>query len=73
VNTLAPGFTLSDTVVAENPGHVKTARERIIASRAIKRDEYPEDLLGALVFLASAESDFMTGQTMLIDGGVGNT
>jgi NAD(P)-dependent dehydrogenase (short-subunit alcohol dehydrogenase family) len=73
VNTLSPGFTLSDTVVAENPGHVKTARERIIASRAIKRDEYPEDLLGALVFLASAESDFMTGQTMLIDGGVGNT
>jgi NAD(P)-dependent dehydrogenase (short-subunit alcohol dehydrogenase family) len=73
VNTLSPGFTLSDTVLAENPGHVKTARERIIASRAIKRDEYPKDLLGALVFLASAESDFMTGQTMLVDGGVSNT
>jgi NAD(P)-dependent dehydrogenase (short-subunit alcohol dehydrogenase family) len=73
VNTLSPGFTLSDTVVAENPGHVATARERIIASRALKRDEYPEDLLGALVFLASAESDFMTGQTMLVDGGVSNT
>jgi NAD(P)-dependent dehydrogenase (short-subunit alcohol dehydrogenase family) len=49
VNTLAPGFTLSDTVVAENPGHVQTARERAIASRALRRDETPEDLLGALI------------------------
>jgi NAD(P)-dependent dehydrogenase (short-subunit alcohol dehydrogenase family) len=73
VNTLSPGFTMSDTVVAENPGHVATARERIIASRALKRDEYPEDLLGALIFLASAESDFITGQTIAVDGGVVNT
>src|SRR5206468_659516 len=56
VNTLAPGFTLSDTVVSDNPGHVKTARERAVQSRSIKRDEHPQDLLGALVFLASAES-----------------
>jgi NAD(P)-dependent dehydrogenase (short-subunit alcohol dehydrogenase family) len=73
VNTLSPGFTMSDTVVAENPGHVATARERIIAARAIKRDEYPEDLLGALIFLASADSDFVTGQTIAVDGGVVNT
>jgi NAD(P)-dependent dehydrogenase (short-subunit alcohol dehydrogenase family) len=73
VNTLSPGFTMSDTVVAENPGHVATARERIVAARAIKRDEYPEDLLGALIFLASADSDFITGQTIAVDGGVVNT
>jgi NAD(P)-dependent dehydrogenase (short-subunit alcohol dehydrogenase family) len=73
VNTLAPGFTLSDTVLAENPGHVRTARDRAIASRSLRRDETPQDLLGALVFLASAESDFITGQTIAVDGGNVNT
>jgi NAD(P)-dependent dehydrogenase (short-subunit alcohol dehydrogenase family) len=73
VNTLAPGFTLSDTVLSENPGHVKTARERAVQSRSLRRDEQPEDLLGALVFLASAESDFVTGQTLAVDGGNVNT
>ncbi len=73
VNTLAPGFTLSDTVVNENPGHIEHSRGPSIARRAIKRDEYPEDLLGALVFLASADSDFITGQTIAVDGGANNT
>ena len=40
------------------------------ANRMIKREELPEDLVGALIFLASGESDFVTGQTLLIDGGV---
>ena len=73
VNTLAPGFTLSDTVLSENPGHVKTARERAVQSRSLRRDEHPQDLLGALVFLASADSDFVTGQTLAVDGGNVNT
>jgi NAD(P)-dependent dehydrogenase (short-subunit alcohol dehydrogenase family) len=62
VNTLAPGFTLSDTLLAGNPDR-----------RALKRDQHPEDLLGALVFLASADSDFITGQTLAVDGGAVNT
>ena len=73
VNTLAPGFTLSDTVMSENPGHVETARDRAIQSRSLRRDEHPQDLLGALVFLASADSDFVTGQTIAVDGGNVNT
>jgi NAD(P)-dependent dehydrogenase (short-subunit alcohol dehydrogenase family) len=73
VNSLAPGFTLSDTVVNENPGHIEHSRAPSIARRAIKRDEYPQDLLGALIFLASADSDFMTGQTIAVDGGANNT
>jgi NAD(P)-dependent dehydrogenase (short-subunit alcohol dehydrogenase family) len=73
VNTLAPGFTMSETVVAENPGHVATARDRAVQSRALHRDEHPQDLVGALVFLASADSDFVTGQTIAVDGGNVNT
>ena len=37
--------------------------------RAFKRDAYPEDLLGTLVFLASSDSDFVTGQSIVVDGG----
>jgi NAD(P)-dependent dehydrogenase (short-subunit alcohol dehydrogenase family) len=73
VNTLMPGFTLSESIVNENPGHVATARDRAIASRALKRDAHPEDLLGTLVFLASADSDFITGQMIAVDGGNVNT
>jgi NAD(P)-dependent dehydrogenase (short-subunit alcohol dehydrogenase family) len=73
VNTLAPGFTISDSVVEENPGHLKSAREPAIQRRAIKRDEVPDDLVGTLIFLASAESDFITGQTLAVDGGTNNT
>jgi len=57
----------------ENPRHVETARERAVQSRSLKRDEHPQDLLGALIFLASAESDFVTGQTIAVDGGNVNT
>jgi NAD(P)-dependent dehydrogenase (short-subunit alcohol dehydrogenase family) len=64
---------MSDTVVSENPGHVATARERAVQSRSLQRDEHPQDLLGALVFLASADSDFVTGQTLAVDGGNVNT
>jgi len=72
VNSLAPGFTLSDSVIEENPGHLEHSRAPSLARRALKRDEYPEDLLGALVFLASADSDFVTGQTIAVDGGATN-
>jgi NAD(P)-dependent dehydrogenase (short-subunit alcohol dehydrogenase family) len=73
VNSIAPGFTLSDTVVNENPGHLAHSQQPSIVRRAIKRDEYPEDLLGTLIFLASADSDFITGQTIAVDGGANNT
>lgn len=68
VNTLAPGLTVSENVAASGVfegGHM----ERNIASRAIKRAEMPEDLVGAVSFLCSAASDFMTGQVMIVDGG----
>jgi NAD(P)-dependent dehydrogenase (short-subunit alcohol dehydrogenase family) len=68
VNTLAPGLILSDTGI-ENTAHHDEMRVPVRNSRAFKRDAYPEDLLGALVFLASSDSDFITGQTIAVDGG----
>jgi NAD(P)-dependent dehydrogenase (short-subunit alcohol dehydrogenase family) len=73
VNTLAPGFTLSDSVVENNPTHVNSSRDNAIQRRALKRDAYPPDLLGSLVFLASSDSDFVTGQVIAVDGGAVNT
>jgi NAD(P)-dependent dehydrogenase (short-subunit alcohol dehydrogenase family) len=72
VNTLAPGFTISEGVLANVEFHEKW-RQPIMQSRAIKREELPEDLRGAVVFLSSAESDFVTGQTLSVCGGSINT
>ncbi|MDA4844647.1 SDR family NAD(P)-dependent oxidoreductase [Hoeflea poritis] len=72
VNSLAPGLTLSSSIL-ENEEHVDVARPKVIASRALARDAYPDDLLGALIFLASSDSDFVTGQTVAVDGGSINT
>jgi len=43
--------------------------EPLIAARSIQRMEYPEDLVGTAIFLASSDSDFITGQTIVVDGG----
>ena len=67
VNALAPGFTLSENV-ARHEAHVRQG-ENTRKTRAIQRDEKPEDLVGAVSFLASADAAFMTGQTMVVDGG----
>ena len=68
VNTIAPGLTISEAVRG-NPmypeGHLRIAA----GSRCLKRDEVPEDLMGTVVFLASDDSDFITGQTIVVDGG----
>jgi NAD(P)-dependent dehydrogenase (short-subunit alcohol dehydrogenase family) len=72
VNTLAPGFTISESVM-ENIEHHEKWRNVIVAGRAIKREMLPEDLRGAIVFLSSPESDFVTGQTILVCGGSINT
>ena len=72
VNTLAPGFTISDSVI-ENIEHHEKWRNVIVAGRAMKREMLPEDLRGAIVFLSSPESDFVTGQTISVCGGSINT
>ncbi len=67
-NCLAPGLTMSDNV-RNNPTWAKAIVNANLATRCLKREETPEDLLGTLVFLSAAESDFMTGQTVVVDGG----
>ena len=72
VNSLAPGAVMSDTIL-ENTAHIQRYHQNATQQRAIKRDMLPEDLLGALVFLSSPGSDFITGQTIAVDGGSVNT
>ena len=69
VNTIAPGLTISDTVAAAQPEFLEAVRVPMAKSRAIQRDQLPEDLVGTVVFLSSAASDFITGQTIVVDGG----
>jgi NAD(P)-dependent dehydrogenase (short-subunit alcohol dehydrogenase family) len=68
VNCVAPGFTMSEGV-RENEEVVKALRDVSLASRTLKRDQQPEDVVGAVVFLCGPGSTFVTGQTMVIDGG----
>ncbi len=67
VNALAPGFTLSENVAGDE-AH-RRAGDAAKATRAIARDETPEDLVGTVSFLASEDSAFITGQTLVVDGG----
>lgn len=68
VNTLAPGLTMSESIKG-NEEHVAIGAANARATRAFKRDAHPADLVGALIFLLGPDSDFMTGQTVAVDGG----
>jgi NAD(P)-dependent dehydrogenase (short-subunit alcohol dehydrogenase family) len=68
VNAIAPGLTLSEAVV-DSPEWGGAAGDSTIASRALKRAQQPADLVGTLLYLASDASDFVTGQTIVVDGG----
>ncbi len=67
VNCLAPGNTLSE----ENPTEQMVKfRESSVQLRSLRRIQVPQDVVGAMLFLASPLSDFITGQTVNIDGGI---
>src|SRR5687767_6322877 len=67
VNVLAPGNTMSE----ENPSQeVIRLRESSAGLRALKRIQMPQDVVGAMLFMASPLSDFITGQTVNVDGGI---
>jgi len=67
VNAIAPGLTESEALQG-NAGF-DPARGPTVQSRSIKREMLPEDLLGSLMYLITTDSDFVTGQTLNVDGG----
>lgn len=68
VNCVAPGLTLSDGV--RETGNLPAERiQADVLTRALRREQEPDDLVGIVAFLLSADSDFMTGQTVVVDGG----
>jgi NAD(P)-dependent dehydrogenase (short-subunit alcohol dehydrogenase family) len=68
VNCVAPGFTMSDGVL-EHPDVIEALRDASVSARTIQRDQVPDDVAGAVVFLCGPGADFITGQTIVIDGG----
>ena len=68
VNGVAPGFTLSDGVRA-NSVQIEKLQEISLQARVLGRDQHPADVVGAVMFLASDEAAFITGQTIVVDGG----
>jgi NAD(P)-dependent dehydrogenase (short-subunit alcohol dehydrogenase family) len=65
VNVLAPGFTMTEASL----GHMENARTYGVDRGALKRPAEVQDIVGGALFLASPLSSYMTGQTMIIDGG----
>jgi NAD(P)-dependent dehydrogenase (short-subunit alcohol dehydrogenase family) len=74
VNCLSPGLTVTEGSLREvdasiHPGHVNEWLDQHVEQQCIKHPGYPQDLVGPLIYLLSDDSDFMTGQTLLVDGG----
>ena len=67
VNAITPGLTISGPQQAGviTPQQLADRRSR----RCFQRDQFPQDLVGTVIFLSSADSDFITGQTINVDGG----
>jgi NAD(P)-dependent dehydrogenase (short-subunit alcohol dehydrogenase family) len=68
VNSLAPGLVMNDSVAAAMAGR-PGLHEFVLNTRAIKKDVFADELVGTLIYLASPESDSVTGQFMIIDNG----
>jgi 3-oxoacyl-[acyl-carrier protein] reductase len=66
VNCMTPGSTMSEEKVTDE---IRRRRESGIDRRAFSRIEFPEDITGTALFLASPDSDFMTGQLLVVEGG----
>jgi NAD(P)-dependent dehydrogenase (short-subunit alcohol dehydrogenase family) len=68
VNAVAPGYTLTEANLA-NADMVAAVRSDVLRRRSLPRDAYPEDIIGALTFLAGDDAAFISGQIIVVDGG----
>ena len=68
VNSIAPGLTCTDVMEAEENFTLKRF-DRSVSARSIQRIQKPEDLVGTIIYLASSDSDFVTGQCIVVNGG----
>lgn len=68
VNAIAPGLTMSEGIRAQEAVIAPFAKIAM-AARSVKREQLPADLLGTLIYLVAPDSDFVTGQTIVVDGG----
>ncbi|MCJ7605460.1 MAG: SDR family oxidoreductase, partial [Dehalococcoidales bacterium] len=67
VNSIAPGFTATEASLGQDGNDM--AFRTTVDAQCLKRREEPDDLVGTAVFLASADSDFITGQYIVVNGG----
>ncbi len=71
VNTITPGYTMTEAALnIADPETVESFKRQLLDMQIVKRNEEPEDLAGTVIFLASDASDFITGQTLNVDGGL---
>ncbi|MNV58400.1 (S)-1-Phenylethanol dehydrogenase [compost metagenome] len=68
VNAVSPGYTLSEGNLG-NHEFLAVYREAAVSSRALPRDGWPADIVGAVAFLASDDASFISGQILAVDGG----
>ncbi|MDP6484348.1 MAG: SDR family oxidoreductase [Nitrospinota bacterium] len=66
VNSISPGYV----DITSNEGLPAARHEDNVKLRCVKRNQYPEDLVGTMIYLASSGSDFVTGQNIIVDGGI---
>jgi NAD(P)-dependent dehydrogenase (short-subunit alcohol dehydrogenase family) len=68
VNAIAPGFIMTEAV-RDHPSYRGAVLDAIMATRALKREAVAQDVVGTMMYLASPQSSFVTGQTVVVDGG----